>query len=501
MSSRRPLRVVTLPGRDAEACRAEIALAARHRADWAEVRADRWGADRLGQLKELFPAPLPLLLTVRSRAEGGEGYEEADARARVLHELVRLPFAALDLELERDLCTVDSLGLPEVGASSPTLVYSAHLGAEATRGDVARLLHQPLPRPGVRKIVLPSSVARAILDWLPFLESIDGDRPVFHTTGPSSPLFRLWAGQLGMPLVYASLPAREGRGTAQPGQVEIDRVPDDRPGGRAPPLIGLLGAPILKSPTPALIESMLRSMGLPGTYVALENGESRPLPAILTALAARGFAGVNLTRPLKETGLALAARAGPEAAAARCVNLLVFGPEGWRGENTDVRAVRRRWREAEADTARVRGAVLVLGSGGAARATVAAAILDGRRVALLGRPSHRRDLLLRDWPSVGEPAAGERFDWVVNGTTVGRADSGSWPPEWSQHLAPGARLLDWVYSPESPVLRSVCAERQAEYEDGRRLLVYQASETIGELFGSTPGPAVEEEAWRRCFEA
>ncbi|HEV2449318.1 MAG TPA: type I 3-dehydroquinate dehydratase [Thermoplasmata archaeon] len=499
MIVRRTLRIATLPARTAESCREEIALAATHGADWAEVRADRWIVGELGRVKALFPAPLPLLLTVRSRAEGGEGPDDGETRARQLRDLLRLPFAAVDVELQRDLCTVPSLGLPAAGDVQPSLIYSAHLDGEATQQDVSRLLTEPLPLPGTRKIVLPSSVGRAVLEWLPFLESLDGDRPVFHTTGASAPLFRLWAERLGMPFVFASLPATDGRGTVLPGQVELDRLPSASPTERTHPLIALLGAPISQSPSPLLVESLLDSAGLRGTYASLEHEDLRPLAAILAALAARGFVGVNLTRPLKEAGFGLAPRTGPEAAAARCVNLLVFTDHGWRGENTDVRAIRRRWSEVEADLARPRGSVLVLGGGGSARATVAAAVLDGRRVALRARRSNRQELLLRDWPSIGEPAPGDRFEWVVNATTVGRPGSGNWPPEWTEHLAPGTRLLDWVYSPEAGSVESLCAKRGAGYEDGRRLLLYQASETVRELFGKAPGPAAEQEAWRRCF--
>jgi shikimate 5-dehydrogenase/3-dehydroquinate dehydratase len=494
-------RVVTLPGRTVEECRREAESAARAGAEWAEVRADWWTPSELAEVGRLFPSALPLLLTLRSQAEGGEGPDDPDERRERMAGLLTAPFTAVDFELQRDLCLVEGLLANATGPGKPELVYSVHLGPETTRAEVERLIAEPLPRPGLRKLVIRASLARAVLEWLPLVESWRGERPVFHTTGASAPLFRLWADRLRLPLVYASLPTPARGGPALPEQTEIDRLPPAPGSGKEHALLALLGAPVAQSPSPRLMERLLTAVGHPASYAALEHAEARVLGVVLEQLATRGFTGVNLTRPLKQAGMELAATTGLEAAGARCVNLLVFAPDGWRGENTDVRALRRRWREREAAEGVGAGSVLVLGAGGAARASLAAAELDGRPVALAARPSANRETIEKDWPRLRRPSPGERYDWVVHATPLGRSREDGWPPEWAAFLDRGVRVLDWVYSPASPRLAALCAERGASYEDGRRLLLYQAAESVLELVGQRPDEPTEREAWQACLGA
>ncbi|MCI4335324.1 MAG: hypothetical protein L3K04_06860, partial [Thermoplasmata archaeon] len=65
----------------------------------------------------------------------------------------------------------------------------------------------------------------------------------------------------------------------------------------------------------------------------------------------------------------------------------------------------------------------------------------------------------------------------------------------------GTRLLDWVYAPAIPHLEERAIGRGAVYEDGRRLLLYQASEAFRELFGVAPRAEAERLAWEAlCVE-
>ncbi len=97
-----PLLIVTLPGRTVEAVRAEVEIARAGGADVAEVRLDRWSTTERSRAAELFPSPLPLMATLRSRAEGGEGPDAPEERIATLEEATRLPFRWVDLEEARD---------------------------------------------------------------------------------------------------------------------------------------------------------------------------------------------------------------------------------------------------------------------------------------------------------------------------------------------------------------------------------------------------------------
>jgi len=68
-----------------------------------------------------------------------------------------------------------------------------------------------------------------------------------------------------------------------------------------------------------------------GLYRELSKGRLTPmkgLHALLARLAREGYAGCNLTMPLKAAVLPLLSRVSPLAGAARSVNTVTFGPGG-----------------------------------------------------------------------------------------------------------------------------------------------------------------------------
>ena len=53
-------------------------------------------------------------------------------------------------------------------------------------------------------------------------------------------------------------------------------------------------------------------------------------------------------------------------------------------------------------------------------------------------------------------------------------------------VRPGTHVVDWVYAPDTPLVRDAAERAGATYEDGRRLLVYQAAATYGVWWGQEP---------------
>jgi shikimate 5-dehydrogenase len=58
-------------------------------------------------------------------------------------------------------------------------------------------------------------------------------------------------------------------------------------------------------------------------------------------------------------------------------------------------------------------------------------------------------------------------------------------------------VLDFVYGAEDPGLRQAVERRGAVYEDGRRLLVYQAAEAYRLWWGAAPIEEAQFAALRR----
>ena len=105
------------------------------------------------------------------------------------------------------------------------------------------------------------------------------------------------------------------------------------------------------------------------------------------------------------------------------------------------------------------------------------------------RPEATRSLAREFGAEVYGGSARDRPDLVVHATPLGReAPVASSAPEMSDWLRPGVHVLDWVYAPENPVIRSEADRAGATYEDGTRLLVYQAAASYGIWWGDEPSP-------------
>src|SRR6266540_2064171 len=103
-------------------------------------------------------------------------------------------------------------------------------------------------------------------------------------------------------------------------------------------LVGLIGANIQKSLSPALFEDACTAVGIRGHYhlMDLERLAGRNLEDLLRAARAAGFCGVNVTYPCKEAVLPLLADVSAEARQVGAVNTVTISPDGkTKGHNTD----------------------------------------------------------------------------------------------------------------------------------------------------------------------
>jgi shikimate dehydrogenase len=141
-------------------------------------------------------------------------------------------------------------------------------------------------------------------------------------------------------------------------------------------LVGLIGAGIQLSLTPAMQEEEARHHGLRLHYqlidLDLTPGSLAQLPALLTSARIMGFAGLNITYPCKQAVIPLLDELSPEAQAMGAVNTVVMAQGRLIGHNTDGSGWAWGFRRAlpEADL----GCVVLLGAGGAGSA-IAHAVL------------------------------------------------------------------------------------------------------------------------------
>ena len=150
-------------------------------------------------------------------------------------------------------------------------------------------------------------------------------------------------------------------------------------------LIGLIGAGIQRSLSPALQEEEARQQGLRLHYQLIDLDESRVgpevLPELIRAVRIIGFAGLNVTFPCKQSVIPLLDLLSEEARAIGAVNTVVREGDRLVGHNTDGPGWAWGFRRAlpHADLSRV----VLLGAGGAGSACADAILRLGARELLV----------------------------------------------------------------------------------------------------------------------
>lgn len=258
-------------------------------------------------------------------------------------------------------------------------------------------------------------------------------------------------------------------------------------------LAGVMGWPVGHSRSPRLHGFWLDRYGIDGAYVPLP---VRPenLAQALRALPALGFAGCNLTLPLKEQAVALMDSVSELAQRIGAVNTVVVGADGeLAGDNTDafgfienLRAGLTSWR---ADA----GPAAVLGAGGAARA-VCWGLKDAgcTEIRLTNRNQARAESLAADlgsgttvlpWQERSDALDGAAL--LVNTTSLGMMGQPALDIDL-QHLPNAAAVTDLVYAPLETPLLAMARKGGHRVVDGLGMLLHQARPGFAAWFGTEP---------------
>ena len=263
-------------------------------------------------------------------------------------------------------------------------------------------------------------------------------------------------------------------------------------------LFGLLGWPVSHSVSPAMMQAAFSELAIEGCYLPFP---VRPeaLADAVRGLQALGAVGVNVTIPHKQNVVPMLSLVTDEASRAGAVNTLKFDCESRAiiGHNTDVsgwwESLERRW------PPRVQlRTVTLLGSGGAARAVLAALALHANHVhvRVTSRNRETTEELVRDFREVLEltPTVWEqREDSVAESDLVVQSTPmGMWPNVDDSpviHAAcfhPGQVVQDLVYRPLETRLLSQAREQGATVLDGLAMLVEQGALALEFWTGKRP---------------
>ena len=254
-------------------------------------------------------------------------------------------------------------------------------------------------------------------------------------------------------------------------------------------ILGVIGFPVSHSLSPIMHNAAIAAMGLDYVYVPLPI-DVNDLPAAIAGLKAiQSVQGFNLTIPHKVEVIPLLDEVLPIAKSVGAVNTVKRIGDRWVGTNTDVAGFLEPLQQLDYDDWTQRPAV-ILGSGGAAKAVVAACLKLGCPVIhVVGRDPKKmkkfhgvmtnqlQDYNLRVHPWASIPQLLEVAGIIINATPIGMSNDPNTPiSEVEMELLPShAIAYDLIYTPRPTKFLQIAAARGLKAIDGLEMLINQGA--------------------------
>ena len=462
-------------------------------ADVVEIRLDLFPGANIGAL--VASSPLPVLVTLRSQAEGGQGPDGLEHRGPLLKTAVEAGAHLVDLEWARDRELIDELGL-----SRERLVLSWHdtQGTPKTLPDVAAAM---LAEPVALVKIVPTARSLGDLERILSLSTPavtpskkDRRRLMAFAMGAVGMPSRYLAPLLGAPIGFAAwsvdAPAAPGQQIPQRMNAVVGHL-------QGPPrrLFGVIGADVTMSLSPTLHGAAFAAAGMPDVMIPISVPDPSELADLFTpfgetlfdrlGLPAHGWA---VTTPYKIMAAEAATDMAPRVRRAGAANTLLLKPERIIAENTDADGVVGSLTTASVPM--VGATALVQGIGGAARGAAVGLHLAGAEVILRGRDRERTRELAETlgigWCDPDDRAGAEI---LVNATPLGRQENDALPFSQSEIEMAGA-IVDMVYGEQKTALVKGAEDKGLVVIDGLTMLAFQGMAQFA-AFTTTPPPRQE----------
>jgi shikimate dehydrogenase len=268
-------------------------------------------------------------------------------------------------------------------------------------------------------------------------------------------------------------------------------------------LLGVMGYPIEHSLSPAMHNAALSAraerLGSPVVdYVYLPlKVDPNALGQAVRGLAATGWRGFNVTIPHKQSIIDHLNHISPLAIAVGAVNTVWRQDQEWFGTNTDVQGFlapliqqRPDWCSASA---------YILGTGGAARAVIAACAQLQCQVHVFGRDRAKLESLqysfaedlaaiqIHDWAELTDQLS--MCDLLINTTPIGMYPHIKASPLTESQITqlPSlAVVYDLIYTPRPTQLLLLARQRGCKVLDGLEMLVQQGAAAFEIWVGERP---------------
>ena len=267
---------------------------------------------------------------------------------------------------------------------------------------------------------------------------------------------------------------------------------------KSPYLVGLIGAGIQASRTPSMHEHEAAAQGMQCEYQLIDLEKLHvgvdALPDLLKDAEDKGFAGLNITYPCKQSVLALLDDLSDDARDIGAVNTLVLSKGKRVGHNTDWWGFAESFRRGLSDVPK--NSVVQLGAGGAGAAVAHAMLtLGARELSIFDLDAARAKTLAADLctrfgagRALAESdlaAAMAKAEGLIHATPTGMVKYPGLPLP-AALLRPAIWVAEIVYFPLETELLRVARGLGCRTMNGSGMAVFQAAEAFRLFTGITP---------------
>ncbi len=267
------------------------------------------------------------------------------------------------------------------------------------------------------------------------------------------------------------------------------------------PYAEVIGDPIAQSKSPAIHSFWIERLGLDARYGRRQVAADGLGGYLADRRADPAWRGCNVTMPHKQAVMAHLDRLDPLATRIGAVNTVVREGDALVGYNSDAGGFLEPL-ASELERTHYFRMARVLGTGGAARAIVAALAAQHFVIVLAGRNLAKARQILDELDPVGEHHAvdlahfadattfafddrSECLDLVINASPLGMRGHSPLAFDWS-HAPPGAVAYDIVTDPVETAFLADARSAGHPTIDGLAMLIGQAALAFGRFFGTAP---------------
>ena len=491
---------VPIGAENAAAAAEQIKAAKKAGAEMLELRTDYLAELDVEKMQAVLAAAkkttLPVIVTCRDKAQGGEGDWPVQLRRQILAEAITAGADYIDCEFDnyvlsetQDLLKETLKARPETG-----LILSAH-SFDGPFKDLASTYEEivSFEDTAIPKVVYTARHINDCFDTFDLLLQKDREAIVL-CMGQAGVITRILAKKFGGFVTFA---CADSEHATAPGQVTVkdlkrlyrwDHIDEKTE------VFGVIGSPVGHSLSPAIFNASFDKQGINAVYVPLlVEGEKEDFYVFVHNVVSRGggggtggglgFGGFSVTIPHKAHALDYVNHAGefvePLAETIGAVNTLKIGFGGIiSGYNTDYAGAM----DALTSTLDIerhglhKMDVAVIGAGGVSRAVVAGLVDVGAKVTVYNRTVSKAEALAEEFgcryaglDKIKEMEA----EVIVNCTSIGMHPNIEESPVPSDCIKKSMAVFDTVYNPIDTLLLKEAKAIGAKTVNGAEMFIGQ----------------------------